>query len=239
METRGMNPAELPCFDGYPYLVTRIGRSALRHIALVPAGWPRDRIVKLAQTQADANRLETAACFGPLDAEYVSADPSRTCAGRTPTGIPVIDGLHLAETFMATRELKARTRRLRAFVKAVKPHGFVVGDGTDDGRRADAATIERLTSIGPDGLPGGLDRCLTCGEVAGDYYRSPNGIVRVWCACDNHNRCARCGDPLTQHRLSAWFWSDADGLPWHVAAYAAFSHRCPDHGSEDRQVTAG
>ena len=66
---RGMNPAELPCFDGYPYLVTRIGRSALRHVSLVPADWPRDRIIELARTQANANRLETAACFGPNDTE--------------------------------------------------------------------------------------------------------------------------------------------------------------------------
>jgi len=227
-----MNPAELPCFDGYPYLVTRIGRSALRHVSLVPADWPRDRIIELARTQANANRLETAACFGPNDAEYVPADGTRTWAGRPPTGLPVIDRLRLAETFPGTPELTARARRLRAFVGAVKPTGYVVGDGTDGGRRADPATIERLTSLGPDGLPGGLDRCPTCGEVAGDYYRSPNGIIRVWCACDNHNRCARCGDPLAHHRLSAWFWSEADGHPWHVAAYAAFSHQCPDPGSE-------
>ncbi len=228
-----MNPAELPCFDGYPYLVTRIGRSALRHVSLVPADWPRDRIIELARTQANANRLETAACFGPLDAEYVSADGGRTWAGQTPSGIPVVDRLRLAETFPGTPELTARARRLRAFADAVKPHGFVVGDGTDGGRRADPATIERLTSIGPDGLPTGLHRCPTCTGAAGEVVRggavaSLGEVVRVWCACDNHNRCARCGDPLAHHRLSAWFWSDADAQAWHVAAHAAFSHRCPD-----------
>jgi len=31
-----MNP-----FDGYPYLVARIGRTQLRHITLLPADWPR------------------------------------------------------------------------------------------------------------------------------------------------------------------------------------------------------
>lgn len=188
-----MNPAELPCFDGYPYLVTRIGRSTLRHIALVPADWPRDRINELARTQANANRLETAACFGPNDAAYVPADGTRTWAGRPPTGLPVIDRLRLAETLPATPELTARARRLRTLVKAVKPTGYVVGDGTDGGRRADAATIERLTSIGPDGLPTGLHRCATCAGAAGEVVRggafaSLGEVVRVWCACDNHNR---------------------------------------------------
>ena len=45
-----------PRFDGYPYLVSRIGRSALRHIVLVPADWPRDRIVATARAMAEANR---------------------------------------------------------------------------------------------------------------------------------------------------------------------------------------
>ncbi|MGI8999754.1 MAG: hypothetical protein ACR2GO_08620 [Candidatus Limnocylindria bacterium] len=223
-----MNPAELPCFDGYPYLVTRIGRCALRGIALVPADWPRGRIIELARTQADLNRLETAACFGTNDAEYVSADATRTSAGRAPSGILVVDGLHLAETFSATRELTARAAELKMFADAFKPTGYIVGDGTDGGRRVDPAAIERLTSIGSDGLPGGLERCPTCGEVAGDYYRKPNGVIRVWCACDNHNRCARCREPLARHRLSAWYWDEEKRAPWHLAAYAAFAHRCDD-----------
>jgi len=36
----------LPVFDGYPYLVSRIGHTPLRHIALMPADWPRERIAR-------------------------------------------------------------------------------------------------------------------------------------------------------------------------------------------------
>lgn len=219
---------ELPCFDGYPYLVTRIGRSALRGISLLPTDWPRERSIELARTQADLNRLETAACFGPKDAEYVSADGSRTRAGRAPSGLLVVDRLHLAETFPATPELQARAAELRTFADSIKATGYIVGDGTSGGRRAVRVTIERLTAIGSNGLPGGLDRCPSCSEVAGDWYREPNGVIRVWCACDNHNRCARCREPLANHRLSAWFWDEEQRAPRHVAAYAAFSHRCPD-----------
>jgi len=50
----------------------------------------------------------------------------------------------------------------------------------------------------------------------------------VYCACENHDRCARCFLPLATHRLSAWHWDDEGGSAWHTAASAAFSHRCPD-----------
>ena len=57
----------VPPFDGYPYLVTRIGHSALRHVALLPADWSRERLVDLARRQRDANRLDTCAVLGRHD----------------------------------------------------------------------------------------------------------------------------------------------------------------------------
>src|SRR5688500_3618502 len=35
-------------FDGYPYLVTSIGRCALRHMAILPADWAYRRLLDLA-----------------------------------------------------------------------------------------------------------------------------------------------------------------------------------------------
>ena len=51
-------------FDGYPYLVTRIGHTALRHITLLPADWPRARLTELTRRQRDANRLDTCLALG-------------------------------------------------------------------------------------------------------------------------------------------------------------------------------
>lgn len=218
-----------PCFDGFPYLVSRIGRCALRHIALVPADWPRERIVDLARAQAEANRLETVACFAPGDAVYVGFDGSRTWAGPTPTGLYVVERLRLAEPIPATEELVARRAWLHAFERAVSAQSarYIIGDGTNGGERARPADRVRLAGRGPDGLPAGLHRCPRCGRAAGDYLRDAE-LIRIYCACENHNRCARCRLPLAAHRLSAWFWDDEDGHPWHVAAYEGFSHRCPD-----------
>ena len=219
-----------PRFNGYPYLVSRIGRSALRHIALLPADWPRHRIVATARAMAEANRFETVACFGPTDALYVDSDNARTWEGPTPSGTLVIERLRLPEPIQATEELTARRAAFRAFDDANQGGRYIVGDGTDRGEPAQPEDRARLAGRRPDGLPAGLVRYPRCGHAAGDYLRKGVEIVKVRCACDNHNRCARCLRPLAAHRLSAWLWSDEDDHPWHVAAYSAFSHRCPDEG---------
>ena len=150
--------------------------------------------------------------------------------GPTPTGLIVIERLRLSELLPETNELVARRAWLRAFDRATRTGGYLVGDGTDRGERARPEDRARLGGRGPDGLPTGLRRCPLCRQAAGDYLRGGVEIVRVYCACENHNRCAGCLTPLAAHRLSAWFWGDADGRAWHLAAYAAFSHRCPASG---------
>ena len=220
-----------PRFDGYPYLVSRVGRCALRHIALVPADWPRERIIAMARAQAGVNRFETAACFGPRDAVYFDFDVAATRDGPTPTGTIVFGRLRLPEPLPETDDLTARRASLEAFDRANRTGGYLVGDGTDRGGHARPEDRARLGGRQLDGLPTGLRRCPRCGQAAGDYLRGGVEIVHIHCACDNHNRCARCLRPLAGHRLSAWFWDDEDGVAWHLAAYAAFSHRCPDERS--------
>jgi hypothetical protein len=217
-----------PRFEGYPYLISRIGKSALRHIALLPADWSRERIFATARAQAEANRFETAACFGPDDAEYVAFDNARTWPGPTPTGILVIGRLQLPESLPETDELLARRAWLVVFDKASRTGGYLVGDGTERGEHLRPEYRARLAGRRPDGLPVGLQRCQDCGQAAGDYLRGGVERIRCYCACDNHNRCARCLTPLAAHRLSAWFWDDEGDCAWHLAAYVAFSHRCPD-----------
>ncbi|HLX34535.1 MAG TPA: hypothetical protein VKR30_04760 [Candidatus Limnocylindrales bacterium] len=215
-------------FDGYPYLVSRIGQTKLHHIALVPATWSRARIVGIALIQAEANRFETSACFGPDDAVYVAANETRTWEGRPPTGKYVTGRLELPEAMPASDELAARLLRLDWFEHAHRSGGFLIGDGADRGPRASGDDRARLGGRGPEGLPSGLRRCPVCRAPAGEYLRAGIEVIRIHCVCDNHNRCVRCLQPLARRRLSAWFYDEADGQAWYLAAYAAFSHRCPD-----------
>ena len=61
-------------FTGYPYLVTRIGHTALRNMSVLPADWSRERLLDLVRRQAIANQLETCLCLGPTESVFVSPD---------------------------------------------------------------------------------------------------------------------------------------------------------------------
>lgn len=220
-------------FDGYPYLVTRIGRSALRHLAVVPADWPRDRIIDLARRQAAINGLETCAALGPSDAVYVAPEGASAESSMVPAGLPVVDRLVIADHLPATAELDWRQDRLRAYADRRNAGGFIVGDGLEGRRLATDADVERLSGSGAGGLPPGLRWCPTCDQARGECLTQsdpggalPPAVVSVGCGCENRNRCAGCGRTLAPQRLSAWFWDRAHGSAWYVAAYAAFGHRC-------------
>ena len=221
-------------FDGYPYLVTRIGRTALRHIAVVPAEWPRDRLVDLLRRQAEANQLETCLCLGAADAVYVRPPGQPTPASHVPTGIPVLDRLVIAGPLPETPDLARRHAELAAYAERNRATGYLVGDGLEGGTPATHEDVARLSGTGPDGLPRGLRRCRRCGQPCGEYLardgldddeRNPRVVV-VWCQCDNHNRCAGCGGPLADQRLSAWSWDEGEAEVLYVAAYCGLSHRC-------------
>ena len=224
-----------PPFDGYPYLVTRIGRTALRHFAVVPAEWPRDRLVDLLVRQADANQLETCLCLGPDDAVYVRPPGQPAPATHIPTGIPVIDRLVIAGPLPDSPDLARRRAQLVAYAERHRGDGYLVGDGLEGGTPATPGDVARLSGTGPGGLPRGLVRCARCDRPRGEYLsldgldhdeRNPR-VVEVRCQCDNHNRCAGCGGTLDDQRLSAWSWIEEEAEVLYVAAYCGLSHRCP------------
>lgn len=221
-------------FTGYPYLVTRIGHTALRNMSVLPTAWSRERILDLARRQAIANQLETCLCLGPTESVFVSPDGTTSVADLIPVGMPIVDRLALAEPIPDSAELAARRERLEAFAESLKGAGYLVGDGLEGGRPATAADLSLLAGRDAFGIPAGLRRCATCGGFAGDFLATKgegNGdmrprVLRVHCKCENHNRCARCGEPLAESRLSAYEFNEADGKAWYLAAYAGLSHRC-------------
>jgi ribosomal protein L32 len=239
------NPS-LPVFTGYPYMVTRIGESALRHIAIAPVGWPYDRLVDLLARQAATNQLPTCLVLGPNDAVYVDVDRDRDKTGTptastiVPSGLTVINRIQLPTDVPETPEMADRRGGLVAYAGRLNRPGYIVGDNLEGGRAASPEDIARLTgrAIGDPGP--GLDVCPTCGELAGDFLRtydpgirfSGPRILRVDCRCANHNHCARCGETLAAHRLSAYYWDSRSRGISYVAAYAAFGHRCPGLESE-------
>lgn len=121
----------------------------------------------------------------------MAADPTRTWEGSTPTGSYVCDRLHLSEPVPVSRELIARRVRLEESQRVHKVGGHLVGDGAESAEGASAEERARLGGRGPDGLPTGLRRRSVCRKAAGLYLRAGVEVVRLYCACENHNRCAR------------------------------------------------
>lgn len=236
-------------FDGFPYLVVRIGRTPLRHLAVLPADWPRTRLVDLARRQAEANQLEVCLCLGPADAVYVSPGGAPRPAAHLPTGIPVAEQLATAGPIEDTPELRARHDALRAWADRHRASGYLVGDGLRNEHPAHEADVARLSGPGVDGLPPGLRRCPGCSDARGEVLNGRGMadsipvpvavVVEVRCRCDNHNRCAGCGRPLADHRLSAWYWDEERRGAWYVAAYCGLSHRCPADAVTPRPVRGG
>lgn len=229
------DPAGRPIFDDYPYLMTRIGSTPLRHIALLRSDRSPDQLLDLARRQARANHLDTCLCLGPGKFVYLFADGQELMANDAPWGMPVAGLLKTAEDFPVSPEDEDRERRLREFAERHRQEGYLVGDGLEAGRPASAVDMTLMQRRGEDGVPTSLHRCRSCQQFRGEYlavYGEGNGdkrprVVFVHCACDNHNRCARCGSPLADHRLSSYSYDEQRGAIMYTAAYVGLSHRCP------------
>lgn len=227
MKTDTPVSARLRRFDGFPYLMSRVV-PALYHIIVIPAHLPMDKYHDLFRRQRDANQLETCLVLDPSTAWCGShGSPGPPPSG----GVIVIDRLQPPEEFDPDPDLRTRRARLARFAAARNPGGYMLGDLTKGGRTASPAEVQALTGRGPDGVPRGLDRCGICCEQRGECLdpRSPAIVLRVHCKCENHNRCAACGDPLAERRLNANYWDERDGQVWHVPGFCGLDHRCPPH----------
>jgi hypothetical protein len=206
---------DLPHFDGFPYLVTRIV-PALYHIILLPAGLPRTKYLDLLARQRQANRLTTSLALGDSTAWY---------GGEIVTG-----KLQSSEVFQPTPELIARRARLDRFVTSHNSGGYLFGDLTKGGRPATPEEREALAGCRSNGTPTGLDPCIQCGEWRGTCLdpnpRFAGMVMTVHCRCENHNLCALCGKRLADRRLNANYYDEDDGIVRHVPGFSGLGHRC-------------
>ena len=222
-------------FDGYPYLVSRIGQWALCHMAVVPADWPRARLLHLVRRQAEINRLETYLCLGPSESLRAGLDGSLRTADFIPTGLPVPERLVLVDSPAGSTDLARRRFALHTYAKRLSAgSGYTVGDGLEGGRVATPAEVHRHREAPAGGIPAGLTRCGRCKALAGEYLAlegEGNGdmtprVVQVHCQCENHNRCAGCDKPLAARRLSSYAYDEVKRSVTYYAAYMAFGHKC-------------
>ena len=77
--------SDLPCFDGFPYLVTRVV-PGLNHIILLPAGQSEEWYHDLLRDQVEANRLDSCLVLNALTAWYWNLDGGLSEARPAPRG---------------------------------------------------------------------------------------------------------------------------------------------------------
>ena len=137
---------------------------------------------------------------------------------------------------MDSPELRFRRAALAAYEARNAGDGYIVGDGLEAGRHAGPADIARLSGLGGAGTSA-RPVALPCVPASAGEFLALRGegkldmaprVIDVHCRCDNHNRCAGCGGPLSDRRLSAYYWDEERAEAWYVAAYCGLSHRCAD-----------
>jgi len=230
-QTRVQLAQNRPVFDGYPYLVTALV-GGLCHFIVLPGDRGRAELVSLARRQHTANRLRTCLAVRPDAAVYVS-DEGEVATEVPRCTDPISDRLLSPEEFPVTVELRDRQRRLNAFIadsRARSAGGYLIDRMR--GRTATAEDLVRLSGTDPDGIPVGLARCTVCTAYRGEYLPShqPGLVVRVFCRCENHNRCARCLHHLDEQRLEASYYNERRACVLHVAAFCGLDHACPQRG---------
>lgn len=224
----------LPQFDGFPYLVTRVA-GAMHHLIVLPRDLSVAQLEQLARRQHAANRLRTCLVLAADSALYISDEGDARSDTPPRSGIPVSGHLLPPEAFRFSLDLLVREQRLLRFVEAHQPTGYLI-----DKPAGRAPTLEeRVRLIGADAMriPNGLFHCRWCegwrGETVVDLGPSARGLVehrdllvRVFCACENHNRCARCLRPLYEQRLDAWSYFGDERKVLFVPGFCGLSHAC-------------
>lgn len=214
----------LPLFDGYPYIVTKIA-GPIHHLIVLPGDLASGAVERLADRQWRANRLPTCLVLAADRALHLGEEGAG-CTDEPPRcDHPVCDRLLAAEDFAPVQELGERQERLREFVASRPGLGYFVDRA--HGRRPTAEDRIRLSGVGQD-APRELSRCQLCRGWRGEaLLAGPDLVVDVFCSCQNHNRCARCLQPLRDRRLDDCAYFEDEGRVLHVPAFTAFEHQCP------------
>lgn len=214
-----------PATDRAPHLATWV--DTLWHVRVLPT-WPLWALWEVASVQATANALPTILVKDRGTAIRFDPDGRLSVDAIAPThGRIIVDRLLLADEIPLDEE--AETRRAALAEGAVQEPAFEPCPWMG-GHMAGPPEIERLAGE-RDGIPRGLERCPTCGELTGECLRAAGkgpAVVPVLCRCHPPGRCARCGEPFHARRVgSAWF-DEAAGEVRYVPALLALRHVCPE-----------
>jgi hypothetical protein len=220
-----------PPFHGYPYLHSLLSAGVL-NLTVLPSEMSDEMLIELARAQVIANQLPACLVLGPDRVVYVDVTGGLKpgTAALAPwalsTGV-----LQPPIAFDETEDLRSRREWAERFVAWIQGQfGRGYGNPSRGAVEPSPEQVEALTGFNEDGSPRGLTRCPSCGDLKGlcldqGQFLS-DGLIAVHCRCDNHNRCARCGQQLHERRLNANYYSARLGIVLHVPGICAQDHVC-------------
>lgn len=219
-------------YGAYPYLLTVIARR-LHVVQPLPEQLSEDELGALCRSQVYFNRLPAYLALGADRWHRVlpEAPPERCDRPNLSGGLLLPRHLRFVRT-LDTPDVRRREQELDA-LRETQPTGYVTGDLTKGAREPGDLELTRLAGSGPDGIRRGMSRCPDCSGLRGECldprpYTGVFCVVRVHCRCENHNRCAACGERLHEWRLDANYYDEAADIVWHVPGFCGLSHakRC-------------
>jgi hypothetical protein len=220
----------LPIFDGFPYLVTQVVAN-LNHYLLLPRDASPSAPVAFGLRQVHANRLRSCVVLAGNHAVYIGADLSTDESDSPPAGgFPFTGKLRPHWTLPATKATRERARELDQHIERHRIKGYLTGDLGMGGREASGEELRRLGGSLAEDVPTGLAPCVSCNDYSGEcLHQHPEYrgcVIKVFCSCDNWNRCASCGAKLADRRLNAPFWEVERGAIVYVPGFACVNHMC-------------
>jgi hypothetical protein len=227
-------------FDSYPYLLTRLA-PGLDHITLVPDEFTEAEAVAMGRHQAMAQQLPTCLVLSRRFCYYLLCSGEVKASDQTPPCDSVAYGcLQTPNGLAKTNNHGCRVDRLDHFARSRTREFDRFGDPLKGGREASATELRTLRGRTPSGIPRGLELCTTCGDWHGECFDSNPArrgvVVPIHCWCQNHNRCARCGELLSIRRLNGNYFDERDGYVWHVPGFVALRHWCKDLGEPNGEI---
>lgn len=226
-------PVKKDCFTGYPYLVIRITGSFFHINLLSSIQNNTEDLYRLAQAQADANKLQVCLVIDEKSGVYFSSTGKPDFTDQIPKwGMLITDRLRLSADQVADADFLQRRKQLETFLQDTKSSGYLMGDRNKGGRMATQEELTRLQGAQENGLPKGLVICPVCGDYRGECL-DPNPtqrglVVKVSCYCENDNLCAYCGGTLDDRKLNSNRYEPKDGKIWHRPGFSCVNHRCSE-----------
>ena len=228
--------SQLPPFDGTPYVTITLNPGVLQYF-LLPAEWDTEELVDFAVRQSSANKLLTVLAIRPSYSVWYFPDGTSGPVSDLPHPWMAVNGpVRPCRDIPETDELEERKARFSDFAEMTFRRGKVPPWNPEKSLRTATETeLSELEGLQENGIPKGLSPCPDCGRWRGECLhnsRWKGSVLRIDCACNNDNLCARCLEPLAEFKLDTCVYDESKNEVRFIFPMMGTRHFCGRSPSE-------